>query len=82
MVFHHPQAHRSPCFDYPEPSTWVWFRFPQSPDGSTQAAAATPSPRIPMPFKSTVGDYQTVATLETFGFLPPMTQDEIYDQIA
>ena len=30
-----------------------------------------------MPFKSTVGDYQTVATLETFGFLPPMTQDEI-----
>ena len=35
-----------------------------------------------MPFKSTVGDYQTVATLETFGFLPPFTQDEIYDQIA
>ena len=35
-----------------------------------------------MPFKSAVGDYQTVATLETFGFLPPMTQDEIYDQIA
>ena len=35
-----------------------------------------------MPFQSTVGDYQTVATLETFGFLPPMTQDEIYDQIA
>jgi ribulose-bisphosphate carboxylase small chain len=31
-----------------------------------------------MPFQSTVGDYQTVATLETFGFLPPMTQDEIY----
>ena len=30
-----------------------------------------------MPFKSTVGDYQTVATLETFGFLPPFTQDEI-----
>ena len=30
-----------------------------------------------MPFQSTVGDYQTVATLETFGFLPPMTQDEI-----
>ncbi len=40
------------------------------------------TPRISMPFKSTVGDYQTVATLETFGFLPPMTQDEIYDQIA
>jgi len=35
-----------------------------------------------MPFTSTVGDYQTVATLETFGFLPPLTQDEIYDQIA
>ena len=35
-----------------------------------------------MPFRSTVGDYQTVATLETFGFLPPMTQDEIYDQNA
>ena len=35
-----------------------------------------------MPFQSTVGDYQTVATLETFGFLPPMTQEEIYDQIA
>ena len=33
-----------------------------------------------MPFQSTVGDYQTVATLETFGFLPPMTQDEIYDR--
>jgi len=25
-----------------------------------------------MPFQSSVGDYQTVATLETFGFLPPM----------
>ena len=35
-----------------------------------------------MPFKSTVGDYQTVATLETFGFLPPFTQDEIYDQMT
>ena len=41
-----------------------------------------PNPRFTMPFESTVGDYQTVATLETFGFLPPMTQDEIYDQIA
>ncbi len=38
--------------------------------------------RFTMPFQSTVGDYQTVATLETFGFLPPMSQDEIYDQIA
>ena len=38
--------------------------------------------KFTMPFQSTVGDYQTVATLETFGFLPPMSQDEIYDQIA
>ena len=28
------------------------------------------------------GDYQTAQTLETFGFLPPMTQDEIHEQIA
>lgn len=35
-----------------------------------------------MPFQSTTGDYQTKHTLETFGFLPAMTQDEIYDQIA
>jgi len=34
-----------------------------------------------MPFSSVV-DYQTVATLETFGFLPAMTQEEIYEQIA
>jgi hypothetical protein len=34
-----------------------------------------------MPFP-TMGDYQTKQTLETFGFLPPMSQDEIYDQIA
>lgn len=27
------------------------------------------------------GDYQTKATLETFGFLPGFTQDEIYAQI-
>jgi len=35
-----------------------------------------------MPMQHTLGDYQTKQTLETFGFLPPMTQDEIYDQIA
>jgi ribulose-bisphosphate carboxylase small chain len=35
-----------------------------------------------MPFQSTTGDYQTKVTLETFGFLPPMSQQEIYDQIA
>jgi len=28
------------------------------------------------------GDYRTQRTFETFGFLPPMTQDEIYDQIV
>lgn len=31
---------------------------------------------------STQGDYQTANTLETFGFLPKFTQDEVYDQIA
>ncbi|MGD8802210.1 MAG: ribulose bisphosphate carboxylase small subunit, partial [Gammaproteobacteria bacterium] len=29
-----------------------------------------------------VGDFQTAQTLETFGFLPKMTPDEINDQIA
>lgn len=28
------------------------------------------------------GDYRTQATLETFSFLPPLTQEEIYDQIS
>ncbi|MCO6413889.1 MAG: ribulose bisphosphate carboxylase small subunit [Thiogranum sp.] len=28
------------------------------------------------------GDYQTKQSLETFSFLPPMTQEEIYEQIA
>lgn len=28
------------------------------------------------------GDYQTSQTLETFGFLPKLNQDEVYDQIA
>jgi len=27
------------------------------------------------------GDYQTLNTLETFGFLPKFSQDEIYAQI-
>ena len=31
---------------------------------------------------STTGDYQTAQTLETFGFLPKLSQDEVYDQIA
>jgi len=35
-----------------------------------------------MPIQTASGDYQTRHTLETFGFLSPMTQDEIYDQIA
>lgn len=30
----------------------------------------------------TEGDYQTVQTLETFGFLPKMTEQEIHEQIA
>jgi ribulose-bisphosphate carboxylase small chain len=29
-----------------------------------------------------IGDFQTANTLETFGFLPKLTQDEIYQQIA
>ncbi|MBD3669989.1 MAG: ribulose bisphosphate carboxylase small subunit [Gammaproteobacteria bacterium] len=31
---------------------------------------------------STMGDYQTAQTLETFGFLPKLTQDEINDMVA
>ncbi|MFW6342561.1 MAG: ribulose bisphosphate carboxylase small subunit, partial [Halothiobacillaceae bacterium] len=31
---------------------------------------------------STMGDYRTKFTMETFSFLPPLTQDEIYDQVA
>lgn len=31
--------------------------------------------------KSVAGDYKTAHTLETFGFLPKLTQDEVYDQI-
>ena len=32
--------------------------------------------------QSTMGDYQTAQTLETFGFLPKLSQEEVYDQIA
>jgi ribulose-bisphosphate carboxylase small chain len=35
-----------------------------------------------MPLQTTMGDYQTRSTLETFGFLPQLSQQEIYDQIA
>lgn len=28
------------------------------------------------------GDFRTTRTYETFSFLPPLTQDEIYDQIV
>ena len=35
-----------------------------------------------MPRQNTTGDYQTQHTLETFGFLPPLSQEEIYEQIA
>ena len=31
---------------------------------------------------SQTGDYQTAETLETFGFLPKMSQEEVFDQIA
>jgi len=29
-----------------------------------------------------MGDFQTAQTLETFGFLPKLSQEEVYDQIA
>ena len=29
-----------------------------------------------------VGDFQTAQTLETFGFLPKLTQQEVFEQIA
>jgi ribulose-bisphosphate carboxylase small chain len=29
-----------------------------------------------------VGDFQTAQTLETFGFLPKLSQNEVYEQIA
>ncbi len=31
---------------------------------------------------SVTGDYRTTQTLETFSFLPPLTQQEVYDQIS
>jgi len=31
---------------------------------------------------SNTGDYKTLQTLETFGFLPKFTQEEVYKQIA
>ena len=30
----------------------------------------------------TIGDYQTAQTLETFGFMPKLSQNEVYDQIS
>lgn len=35
-----------------------------------------------MPSMSEMGDFQTAQTLETFGFLPAMSQEEVYEQIA
>ena len=35
-----------------------------------------------MAMSNDMGDYKTVSTLETFGFLPPLSQEEIYDQVA
>jgi ribulose-bisphosphate carboxylase small chain len=29
-----------------------------------------------------IGDFQTAQTLETFGFLPKLSQEELYDQIS
>ncbi|WP_455375772.1 ribulose bisphosphate carboxylase small subunit [Kaarinaea lacus] len=34
-----------------------------------------------MPTNNQQGDYQTSQTLETFGFLPKLTQEEVYEQI-
>ena len=64
------------------PSTSSTFRTDRFIGRPMQPATTVLTNQDPMPFQSTVGDYQTVATLETFGFLLPMTQDEIYDQIA
>jgi ribulose-bisphosphate carboxylase small chain len=35
-----------------------------------------------MPRDTQMGDFRTAHTLETFGFLPKLTTDEIYEQIA
>lgn len=34
-----------------------------------------------MPINNQMGDFKTAHTLETFGFLPKLTQEEIYEQI-
>ena len=35
-----------------------------------------------MAMSNQLGDFQTASTLETFGFLPKLTQEEIYEQIS
>ena len=35
-----------------------------------------------MAIHNQMGDFKTAHTLETFGFLPKLTQEEIYEQIA
>jgi ribulose-bisphosphate carboxylase small chain len=35
-----------------------------------------------MPSTYEMGDYQTAHTLETFGFLPKLSQEEIFEQIS
>lgn len=35
-----------------------------------------------MSMPQTVGDYETAQTLETFGFLPKFSNDEVYDMIT
>ena len=35
-----------------------------------------------MAINNEMGDFKTANTLETFGFLPKLTQEEIYEQIA
>ena len=35
-----------------------------------------------MPSTYEMGDYQTARTLETFGFLPKLSQEEIFEQIS
>ncbi|WP_428086689.1 ribulose bisphosphate carboxylase small subunit [Candidatus Thioglobus sp.] len=32
--------------------------------------------------KPSINEYQTKSTLETFSFLPPLTADDIYDQLV
>lgn len=35
-----------------------------------------------MAIHNQMGDFKTANTLETFGFLPKLTQEEVYEQIA